>query len=245
MTASTLAKEERLTERIEERKLIVHKTAIDTKAAKDIVEKDKTKFFAKLSFFRPKHEDIECESVQLFYEPFMVAKANYYLDYYRNKTYTIKIREDVCEIIALEKTFKPEPVKEGILKRPYKTISFDAQERVIHKAATHMALNKMGHEINPTKLPSGPTEEDPKGTLEKNSDRVRDLELSPDIILDKIRKRTTERPPDVGRITEETFEVTEYAVVCTPIYEGRCRRLKTGEIRILPISGVTGKPLPL
>jgi len=248
LTVSTLAREEtkeRMKEKIDERELIVHKIAFDTKAAKQIVEKDKTRFFAKLSLFKPKHEEIDCESIQLFYEPFIVAKANYFLDYYRKKNYTIKIREDVSEVIAFGQTFKPGTMEEGILRRPYKTISFDAQERVIHKVATHMAMNRMGREINPTRLPSGPTELNPKATLEKNSDRVRDLEVSSDIILDKIRKRTIERPSDVGRITEEMFEVTEYALACTPIYEARCRRLKTGEIRILPISGVTGKPIPL
>lgn len=241
---SILAKEE-MKESIEERELIVHKIAFDAKAAKNIVEKEKTKFFAKLSFFKPKQEEIECESVQLFYEPFIVAKANYFLDYYRKKTYTVKVREDVSEVIAFRQTFKPEPSEGGILKRPCKTISLDAQERVIHRAAAHMALNRRGREVNPTRLPFGPTELDAKGTLEKDSGRVRDLEISCDVILDKIRKRTTERPPDVGRITEERFEVTGYAVVCTPIYEARCRRLKTGEIRIVRISGVTGKPLPL
>jgi hypothetical protein len=248
LTVSTLAREEtreRMKERIEERELIVHKMAFETKVAKEIVEKDKTKFFAKLSFFKPKHEDIECESVQLFYEPFIVAKANYFLDYYRKKAYTIKIREDVSEVIAFGQTFKPGAMEEGILRRPCKTISLDAQERVLHRVATHMALNRMGREVNPARLPSGPTELNPKPTLEKNSDKVRDLEISSNIILDKIRKRTIERPLDVGRITEEMFEVTEYALAYTPIYEARCRRLKTGEIRILPISGVTGKPLPL
>jgi len=215
------------------------------KAAKNIVEKDKTKYFAKLSFFKPKHQDIECESIQLFYEPFIVAKAKYLLDYNRKKTYPIRIREDVIEVIAFGQTFEPEATKEGILRRPYKTISINAQERVIHKTATYMALNRKGREVNPTRLPSGPNELDPRGTLEKDMDRVRELEVSPEIILDKIRRRTTMRPPDVGSITEETFEVTEYAIVCTPIYEARCRRLKTGEIRILPISGVKGKPLPL
>jgi hypothetical protein len=245
MTVSTLAKEEEMKERIEERKLIVHKLAFEIEAAKNIIEKDKTKFFSKLGFFKPKHEEIECESVQLFYEPFIVAKANYFLDYYKKKTYAIEIDEHVIEVTAFGQTFKPEAVKEGILKRPYKVITFDAQERVIHRAATHMALNRMGREINPTKLPSSPAESNPQKTLEKENDRVRELEISPDIILDRIRKRTIIRPPNGGSITEERFEVTEYAVVCTPIYEARCRRLKTGEIRILSISGVTGKTFPL
>lgn len=230
-------------ESIAERKLIVHKVAFDLKAAENIIEKDKTKFFAKLGFFKPRHEDIECESVQLFYEPFMVAKANYFLDYYQKKTYAFQIDDDVSEVIAFGQTFKPEAVKEGILKRPYKAIFFDAQERVVHRAATRMALNRTGREVDPTQLPSGPIELEPKKVLKKDRDRVRELKTSPDIILDKIRQRTTQRPPDVGRITEEAFEVTEYALVCVPVYEARCRRHKTGEIRILPISGVTGKVL--
>jgi hypothetical protein len=245
LAVSTLAKEEKMKERIEERKIIVHKVAFDLEAAKNIVENDITRFFAKLGFFKPKHEDIECESVQLFYEPFMVAKANYFLDYYKKKTYTIKIDEDVSEVIAFGQTFKPEAVKEGILRRPYKAVAFDAQERIIYRAATHMGLNRIGREIDPTRLPSGPTESEPEEALRKDSDRVGDLKISSDIILDKIRKRTAKRPPDAGRIIEEAFEVTEYVLVCTPIYEARCRQLKTGEIKIIPISGVTGKTLPL
>jgi hypothetical protein len=245
LVVSTLAKEEKMKERIKKRELIVHKVAFDLEATRNIVEKDKAKFFAKLGIFKPRHEKIECESVQLFYEPFIVAKANYFLDYYKKKTYTIRIDEDASEVIVFGQTLKPKTVKEGILKRPHKSIAFDAQERVIHRVTTRMALNRTGREINPTGLPAGPTESEPKQTLEKESDRTRDLQISPDTILDKIRKRTAKRPLDVGKIAEEAFEVTEYAVVCTPIYEARCQRLKTGEIRILPISGVTGKTLPL
>lgn len=245
MVVSTLAKEEKINERIKKRKLIVHKVAFDLEAASSIVEKDKAKFFAKLGIFKPKHEEIECEPVQLFYEPFIVAKAKYFLDYYRKKTYTIGIDEDASEVIVFGQTFKPEIVKGGFLKRPYNAIAFDAQERVIRRVTTRMALNRTGREINPTRLPSGPTEPEPEQALEEDSDRTRDLQISPDTILDKIRKRTARRPLDVSKIVQETLEVTEYAVVCTPIYEARCQRLKTGEIKILPISGVTGKALPL
>jgi hypothetical protein len=245
LTVSTLAKEEKMKERIEKRKLVVHKVAFDLEVAKNIVEKDKTKFYAKLGLFKPKHEEIECESVQLFYEPFIVAKANYFLDYYKKKTYTIKIDENVSEVVAFGKTFKPEAMKEGILKRSYKAIAFDAQERVIHRVATQMALNRTGREIDPAKLPSGSTEPEPEKTLEKDSGKTRDLKIPPNLILDKIRKRIAKRPMDVGKIAEEAFEVTEYAVVCTPVYEARCQRLKTGEIKIIPISGVTGKALSL
>ena len=246
MAVSTLVKEEKLDERIEERKLIVHKIAFDLGTAKSVVEKGKSKFFAKLGFFKPKHGEIECESVQLFYEPFIVAKARYFLDYYKKKTYTIKVGEEVSEVTAFGQTLKPAVVKEkGIFKRPHKAIAFDAQERVLHKVASHIVLSRTGREIDPTKLPSASTEPDSEKALKEVRDKVRELKVSPDIILEIIRKRTAKKPPDIGRIAEEVFEVTEHALVYTPIYEARCRRLKTGEIKIIPISGVTGKMLSL
>jgi len=248
LVASTLAEEEKIEEMIEERKLVVHEIAMDLESAKNIVEKDKTRFFAKLGFLKPKREEIECESVLLFYEPFVVAKANYLLDYYKKKTYTIRVGEEVSEVIMFDQTLKPKVMKERvkrILKRSYKEIAFDAQERVIHEASANIALNRTGREIDPTKLPSASTEPQPEKVLKECGDKVRKLRVSPDGIIDIIRGRIVKRPPDIGRIARETFEVTEHAVVYTPIYEARCRHSKTGEIKIIPISGVTSKMMSL
>jgi len=248
MVESTLAEEGKIEEMIGERKLVVHEIAMDLEGTKNIFEKDKTRFFAKLGFLKPKREEIECESILLFYEPFVVAKANYLLDYYKKKTYTIRVGEEVSEVIMFDQTLKPKVMKErvkGILKRSYKEIAFDAQERVIHKASANIALNRTGREIDATKLPSASAEPQPEKVLKECGDKVRKLRVSPDGIIDIIRGRIVERPSDIGRIAKETFEVTEHAVVYTPIYEARCRHLKTGEIKIIPISGVTSKMLSL
>jgi len=248
LVASRLAEEEKIIERMGKRKLVVHKIAMDLENVKNIVEKDKTGFFAKLGFIKPKHKEIECESVQLFYEPFVVAKANYLLDYYKKRTYTIRVSEEVSEVIIFDQTIKPTVMKKrvkGLLKRPYKEIMLDAQERVIHEATANVALNRTGREIDPTKLPSAPAEPEPEKVLKGRGDKARKLKIPPDSIIDIIRTRIVKRPRDIGRIAKETFEVTEHAVVYTPIYEARCRHLKTGEIKIIPISGVTSKMLSL
>lgn len=248
MVVSVLAKEKKIEERIQERKFIVHKIAIDPESAKNVVEKGKTGFFAKLGFLKPKHEEVECESLLLFYEPFVVAKANYFLDYYEKKTYTIRIGDEVSEVIVFGQVLKPRVVKErvkGILKRAHARVVFDAQERVIHKATVHIAMNRTGHEIDLTKLPSASAEPEPEKALKECSGKVRKLRFSPDSIIDIVRKRTVRRPPDIGKIAKEVFEVTEHAVVYTPIYEARCRHVKTGEIKVIPISGVTSKMLSL
>ena len=248
MVASALTEEEKIEEMIVERKLVVHKTAMDLESTKNIVEKDKTGFFAKLGFLRPKREEIECESILLFYEPFVVGKADYSLDYYKKKTYSIRVGEEVREVIIFDQTLEPEVTKErvkGILKRPHKEIVLDAQERVIHEASANVALNRTGREIDPAKLPSAQAQPQPEKFLKESSDKVRKLSVPPDSIIDVIRGRIVKRPPNIGRIAQETFEVTEHTVVYTPIYEARCRHLKTGEIKIIPMSGVTGKMLSL
>ena len=111
--------------------------SVDASGIKSIVDKQKTKFFAKLGFLKPKREEIDCEAISLYYEPFHVVKARYYVDYYKKNAYNIKVDE---------------------------------------------------------------------------------------------------------KVIEEVFEVSENTLIYTPIYEARCRYLKTGEIKIIPISGVTGKP---
>jgi len=246
--ASTSIKEEKLEERIGEKKLIVHKIAIDLESARSVVEKDKTHFFSKLGFLKPKRDEIECESVLLFYEPFVVARAHYFLDYYKKKTYTIRVGDEVSEVIVFDQILEPKVVKERvkvILKRPHKEIVFDAQERVVHEVSAQIGLNRTGREVEYTKLPSAPAEPEPEKFLKESGDRVRRFSVSPDKIVDIVRERVANRPVNIGRIAKEVFEVTEYAVVYTPIYEARCRHLKTGEIKIIPLSGVTSEMLSL
>jgi len=248
LAVSTSAKEEKIEERIDKKKLIVHKIVTDLETAKNVIEKEKTGFFAKLGLLKPKNEDIECESILLFYEPFVITKANYFLDYYKKKTYTIRISDEVSEVIIFGQLLKPKVVKErmkGILKRGHKEIVFEAQERVIHKATIQIALNRTGHEIDLTKLPPATAMPEPEEALKKCGEKARKLSFSPDSTIDIVRKRTVGRPQDIGKIAKEVFEVTEHAVVYTPIYEARCRHLKTGEIKIVPISGVTSKILSL
>ena len=243
MVASILAEEEMNEEKTLKRVLIVHKIAVDLEAVRNVIEKDKTKFFAKLGFLKPKHEEIECESVLLFYEPFLIAKAIYFLDYYEKKTYRTKVGENAIEVVVFGQTLKPEVMSErvkGVLKRSHKEIVFDAQERIILKVEKQIALNRTGREIDPTQLPSAPAEPEPEKVLKEHHERARKLGLS---LFHILRDIVCKRPPNIGRIVQEVFKVTEHTVVYTPIFEARCRHQKTGEIKIIPISGVTGKIL--
>ncbi len=121
----------------------------------------------------------------------------------------------------------------------------NAQERIIEQSSAKIGLNRTGREVDHTKLPSAPAEPEPERFLKESGDKVRRFDISPDKIVNIVRERVVRRPADIGKIAREVFEVKEYAVVYTPIYEARCRNLKTGEIKIIPLSGVTGEVLSL
>jgi hypothetical protein len=243
LVASTLNDEDIKIEKIPTRHLIVHKLTVNLESAREVVEKDKTKFFAKLGFLKPKHKEIECESILLFYESFLIAKAKYLLDYYEKKKYRIKVGEKATQVEIFNQVlepFVPSGKVDRFLKRSRKEIVLEGEERVNYERTKEIALNRKGHEINPAKLPNGPFELEPRRVLIEWRERVRDLDLS---LVDTIRDIICERPSNVGRVVKEFFEVTEHSVVYTPIYEARCRHLKTKEIKIIPISGVTNELL--
>jgi hypothetical protein len=244
LAASTLNKEV-VTEKISTRHLLVHELNVNPEGVRGIIEENKTKFFTKLGFLKPKQEEIDCESILLFYESFLIAKANYFLDYYEKKKYRIRINNKTTQVKIFGQILEPVISMgriESFLKRSHKEVVFEGEERVIYEKAKKIALNRKGREINPEKLPKGTTEPEPQKVLVQCQERVRDLGLS---IVDTMREIICKRPPKINRVIEEAFEVTEQYVVYTPIYEARCRHLKTKETKIIPISGVTGQMLSL
>jgi hypothetical protein len=243
LAASTLNREEVVTEKISTRHLLVHELNVNPEGVRGIIEENKTKFFTKLGFLKPKQEEIDCESILLFYESFLIAKANYFLDYYEKKKYRIRINNKTTQVKIFGQILEPVISMgriESFLKRSHKEVVFEGEERVIYESTKKIALNRKGRKINPAKLPKGTTEPEPRKVLIEYHERVRDLDLS---IVDTMRDIICKRPPNVNRVVKEAFEVTEQCVVYTPIYEARCRHLKTKETKIIPISGVTKKLL--
>ena len=64
-------------------------------------------------------------------------------------------------------------------------------------------------------------------------------------IWEILKEAVVKRPPNVAQVIKEKFEVNRQVLIYTPIYEARCKNLKSSEIKIIPVSGVTGKILSL
>jgi len=215
---------------------VVHRLAVDEMSVRNFVEKEKTGFYSKLGVFKPKPEEIVCEAIALYYEQYVVARANYTIDYYRKKVYPIRVEGTVREVVIFDKTLQPSGQEKG-----GKQISLEAKERVTTNVPAYICLDKNGKEIDSKKLPTGVEELDSQGVLRGLGNKLRSPAATPDAVVGIIRGRIVKRPQDIERIVDEIFEITELSAIYTPIYEARLRHLKTGVIKVVPISGITGK----
>ena len=111
-----------------------------------------------------------------------------------------------------------------------------------YEITKQLAVNRKGRIIDREKLPSAPSEPEPVTFLNTYNTNVRHPEVP---MWEIIKKAVLKRPPNVTQVINENIEVTEQVLIYTPIYEARCRNLKSWEIKIIPVSGVTGKILSL
>ncbi len=220
--------------------VLVQKISKDYKAIKNIIDKNMVKTFSKMYFIKPKANEIECESIELCYDSFLTANTKYTIEYYQNKKYHIELDENVAEVLIFNHSIKPKDVNEkhSILKKTKKEIAIESKERVNYEITKRVTLNRKGRIIDFNELPSAPCEPNPVKFLDKYNTNVRHPEV---YMWEILKKAVMNRPPNVSEIINEKFQVTEQVLVYTPIYEARCRNLNSYEIKIIPVSGVTGK----
>lgn len=235
MSESTLAKEPILIKPLKS-VVIVHKVAKDYKSIKKLIDKNMVKAFSKMLFIKPKPDQIECESITLFYESFLIANIKYHLEYYKNRKYTLDVDDSVVEAIIFDRSLEPTTVEEK--SGSHKQIIIESKELVIHENTKQLALDRKGRSINRKNLPSAQTEPYPIEFLDSYKTNVRHPEVSMPEIL---KKEVTRRPENIVRIINEHIEVTSQILIYTPIFEARCINLKSREIKIIPVSAVTGK----
>jgi len=225
-------------EKIAERKIIIYKTLIDPTVIKLATEKVKDRLFVKFGFLKPNPDQIQQVSFEKDYEAFIVVDGKYTIDYYRRRTYTIKADEKAQEVILLNQKFKPEISSDP----PGKVVRIEGEERLVHQAKAYIVLSADGKEVSPKRIPSAPSEEQSKKLLAE-IESTKKLDIPPNEEINIIRSRIVKRPPEIKRIIHELFEVSDRAVIYTPIYRVKFQNLKTGEMKTVKFDGVSAKLL--
>ena len=144
--------------------------------------------------------------------------------------------DNVLETTIFDQVLEP-VVVEGKFKAG-KEVVLDGKELVIQENSRQFALDRKGRSIDFKNLPAGKVEADPVGFLDSYATDVRHLEISIPEILKKIGKSM---PEDLVQVVSEYLEIASQTLVYTPVFEARVRNLKSHEIKIIPVSGVTGK----
>jgi hypothetical protein len=223
-------------EKIAERKTIVYETRIDPTVIKVAGEKVKDQLFTRFGFRKPRSEDVQLVSIDKFYEPYIVISGRYFIDYYRKCAHTVKVDKEVREVIILDHKIKPTQPADSSIK-DYNVIRLEGEERLMNEIKASLILDKFGQEITLERLPSAPSERNPKKILKEFGAK----EIPSDADLNIIKSRIVKRPKDINRLVEEVFEVSERAVIYTPRFKVRYKNVRTQEEKTVVFDGVTAE----
>lgn len=227
----------KIKENIVERKTIVYEAPIDAAVMRVSGEKFKLNLFASFGgLFKPKAEEIQFVSIEKYYEPYMVVSGKYFLDYYRKCTYTFRVDDVVKEVVLLDRKFVPAGSSYG---KNARTVSLHGEERLNTEATAFLILDKNGKDAVLNKLPSAPSEKNPKKIFKEFG--ITEFPENADV--DMVRGRIAKRPADLSRIVEEVFEISERSVIYTPRFKLLFRNTKNGEEKILMLDGVTSEKI--
>jgi hypothetical protein len=229
-------------EKITERKVIVYKSRVDPTIVKLTAEKMKQKLFGKFGFSKSRSEEIRVVSVDKYYEPYVLIDAKYEIQYSKTKVYTLGVDPETEVVKISGKSYKPKEEKiaseEGASR---KVIKLEAQMCSSYSDKVYLALDKDGNEIPHNQVPAAPSEDHPEKILNEFGKKTGRLRVSPKKEIDLVKVRLVKRPSNIGKVEEELFEVSEHAVIYSPIYEITFRNSRTGEEKLVKIDGVTAK----
>jgi hypothetical protein len=228
-------------EKISKRKVIVYKSRVDPTIVKLTAEKMKYKLFGKL-FTKRRSEEIRVVSVDKYYEPYILIDANYNVQYFKKKIYTLSVEAETDEVKILGETYKPElSSSSGTAGESGKVIKLEAEMWSSYQDKAYLVLDKEGKEIPPDQVPAAPSEDHPEKILKEFSKKTGMVQVSPRKEIEMVKSRIVKRPPEMAKIEDELFQISEHAVIYSPIYEITFRNVRTGEERLVKIDGVSAK----
>jgi len=230
-------------EKISKRKVIVYKSRVDPTIVKLTAEKMKYKLFAKFGFSKRRSEEIRVVSVDKYYEPYILIDAKYSIQYFKKRVYTLDVDPETEEAKILGESYKPEieASPSGEAGEPRKVIRLEAQLWSSYQDKAYLVLDREGKEIPPDQVPAAPSEDHPEKILKEFSKKTGRVQVSPRKEIEMVKARIVKRPSDIAKIEDEMFQISEHAVIYSPIYEITFRNVRTGEERLVKIDGVSAK----
>ncbi|MHA1130074.1 MAG: hypothetical protein ACTSQI_02030 [Candidatus Helarchaeota archaeon] len=163
------------------------------------------------------------------YTPYIIAKANYRIVYLRRNRYNMSVPSDVDSVKILNKIF----INSEIIKNEIKV---EAIEKIIVERADAIELDFKGNKIKIKEIP--PHNEIDASFYDQHQSEITRPKFDVGDIIQELRDRLVNRPSDVSRSIEETFNV-EVQVILRTYYWGI---FKTDQKeKKMRVDSVTGK----
>jgi acetyltransferase-like isoleucine patch superfamily enzyme len=224
------------------RKTIVLKPRLDQTIITQVAEKLKNKLFTRMKIFKPKPSKVQLTSIEKYYKQYLLVNGKYSLDYCKKLVYTLDVDKKAQKVFISNETFKP--IRSNDLNsNDRKTIKLTGVATFHHENESRLILNDQGREINSQKLRTILNEELPEEDSKKPGlkKKLPKIKISPEQEINLLRTKLISRPPDVGEIIKEIFEINQRKIIYTPIYKLKFENIKTGKKAILQINGMTAK----
>ena len=228
-------------EKISKTKIIVYKSRVDPTIVKLSAEKMKFKLFAKSNFAK-KPEEIRVVSVDKYYEPYSLIDAEYSVEYFKKKIYTLDVDSETEKVMISGTKYDPK-IDNNNSEESRSVITVEAELWSSYQDKAYLAFDKEGNEISPNQVPSAPSEDHPEKILEEFTKNTETVEASPQKGIELIKSKVIKRPSKGDTIEKELFQISEHAMIYSPIYEITFRNVRTGEEKIVKIDGVTAKTI--
>ena len=227
-------------EKVVERKVIFFKSAFEIKTIRKIAEKAKSQMFSKYFFLKSKPEESEINTIDKYFEPYIVVDGVYSIDFSKEWSHSIKVDEEMQILKISNKNFEPNFLDNRI-DLPYKLLELEGTGRFYHEERKRIVFDEKWNEVRLDLLPYLPFEEDVQESLNESVNHQLNEDLNAAKEVKILKNQIFNRPTDFSIIHKERFNVSERALVFKPMYRVTATHNKTQKKVTFVIDGVNGK----
>lgn len=227
-------------EKIVQRKIIFFKPAFDSKSIRNLAEKAKNQMFTKFFVFKTNPEESIINTIDKFFEPYIVIDGHYVIEYSMDWNHSIKVNEEMQKLKISNKNFEPKLFKKDN-ELPYKILELEGTGRFFHEERKRIVFDQQWNKVRLDILPYLPFEEETHEILNEthNKQLLHDLKAEKEVEI--LKSIIFKRPQETKKIHHELFSVTERALVFKPMYKITATHTKTKKEVSFQIDGVNGK----
>ncbi len=217
---------------------IVLKPRLDEVCIHLIGEKIKPRLFSRFGFnISPENVRLVC--AETYFEPYLVIRGKYVLDYCRKHTFELNVKGGTSRIFVGGQEYRSEKTEKLESTSDNKSFKLVGESYARYERQAYYILDRTMKEIPPEKLPISPF--DIKRNDSGQGANSKKIQISDEAQIEFLKTKIAQRPPDVAEIIKENFDVTDRIIAHYPMCQLTFENVKNKERAIVTINGITGE----